>query len=98
VSEFSNRNRRVVAERVGWPDGAVEECERLERQHPGYSVSWRDEDRTGPATFHQERGFHGWRTGDDPGYMTYGPAGEQHYVHRPEWYGETADELDAKLP
>lgn len=35
------RNRRVLAERQGWPDGAVEACEQLEVTHRGWSFSWR---------------------------------------------------------
>lgn len=34
------RNRRVIAERCNWPADAVEMCERLERERPGWLVSW----------------------------------------------------------
>lgn len=35
------RNRQVLAERLGWPDGELETCEQLERDHPGWTFSWR---------------------------------------------------------
>lgn len=34
------RNRHILAERLDWPDGAVEACERIERERPGWSVWW----------------------------------------------------------
>jgi hypothetical protein len=34
------RNRRSAAERCGWPDGVLDECERLDAAHPGWSVGW----------------------------------------------------------
>lgn len=40
------RNRRILAERLGWPAGALQECERLEREHPGWHVSWLPENTT----------------------------------------------------
>lgn len=39
--EMLARNRRLMAERRGWPAGALEVCERLDREHPGWSVWWR---------------------------------------------------------
>lgn len=30
------RNRRVLSVRLGWPDGAVEVCEQVERDHPDW--------------------------------------------------------------
>jgi hypothetical protein len=35
------RNRRVLAERLNWPAGALEACERLELEHSDLSFSWR---------------------------------------------------------
>lgn len=32
-------NRRAAAKRAGWPDGALEECERLDKEY-GWTVSW----------------------------------------------------------
>jgi len=34
------RNRRILSVRCSWPADAVEMCERLEREHPGWLVSW----------------------------------------------------------
>jgi hypothetical protein len=35
-------NRRVLAERLGWPAGALKECERLDDEHPGWRFGYRD--------------------------------------------------------
>jgi len=40
--ELSWRNRRIIAERMRWPAGALEACEEIERTHPGWSPSWHD--------------------------------------------------------
>jgi hypothetical protein len=37
------RNRRILAAQQQWPEGVVEECERLEELNPRWSVSWRPE-------------------------------------------------------
>ncbi len=34
-------NRRVLAERLRWPLGALQECEWLERDHPEWTACWR---------------------------------------------------------
>jgi len=34
------RNRRLLAERLAWPDGALAVAERLEEMYPRYAVSW----------------------------------------------------------
>ncbi|MEU4560247.1 hypothetical protein AB0F72_17850 [Actinoplanes sp. NPDC023936] len=34
LMSLADRNRRVIAERCGWPDGVLEECERLDYEHP----------------------------------------------------------------
>ncbi|MEV6350904.1 hypothetical protein [Actinoplanes sp. NPDC051851] len=63
------RNRRLIAERTGWPDGALETCERLDEDHQGWSVMWVAENpgvgREHPAGFSATRS--GWRLlgGDD---------------------------------
>lgn len=36
-------NRRLMAERRGWPGGVLDTCERLDREHPGWSVWWQME-------------------------------------------------------
>jgi hypothetical protein len=33
-------NRAVDAKRTSWPAGVLETCERLEREHPGWVVTW----------------------------------------------------------
>lgn len=40
--ELAWRNRRLIAERLGWPVGALQECEWVEREHPGWSPWWQD--------------------------------------------------------
>jgi len=40
--ELAWRNRRILADRLGWPVGAVQECEWVEREHPGWSPHWRE--------------------------------------------------------
>jgi hypothetical protein len=34
------RNREVIAERLGWPPGAVQACRDLEAHHPGWRVHY----------------------------------------------------------
>jgi hypothetical protein len=34
------RDRRQLAHHLGWPPGALDTCERVERDHPGWTVSW----------------------------------------------------------
>lgn len=36
--EMAERNRELLAERLKWPDGALEDCRRLEELHPGWHV------------------------------------------------------------
>ena len=33
-------NRRLIAERLGWPDGANERCHELALAHPDWRVFW----------------------------------------------------------
>lgn len=33
-------NRRLVAKRLGWPDGAVEACREIEKEFPRWMVFW----------------------------------------------------------
>jgi hypothetical protein len=33
-------NRRVIAERVGWPDGALQACQEFDERHPGWYAWW----------------------------------------------------------
>lgn len=39
-------NRRLIAERTGWPEGALEACADMEDRHPGWHVSWMAENVT----------------------------------------------------
>lgn len=34
------RNRRLLAERLGWPAGALRVCEVLQRRYPGWHTTW----------------------------------------------------------
>ena len=37
------RNRRILAERQDWPDGALEVCESIESEFGDWSPSWMPE-------------------------------------------------------
>lgn len=53
---LKRHNQRLLAERLDWPDGAVQACAELEDRHPGWHVSWIPENTTPgwehPAGFH----------------------------------------------
>lgn len=34
------RNRRILSGRLRWPAGALEACERIERENPGWAVTY----------------------------------------------------------
>lgn len=38
--ELRRKNRRLIAERTGWPEGAVEACEQIEEAAPGWDCGW----------------------------------------------------------
>jgi hypothetical protein len=38
--ELAAKNRRLLAERLGWPDGALEACEQLDQAHIGWYTNW----------------------------------------------------------
>jgi hypothetical protein len=90
--EMNRRGRRMIAERLHWPAGAVEACEHLEATHPGFSVSWFEQWRSAVKVFNREAGFYAWREGENPGQM-WGTE----WVGRTEWYGATSEELAGKL-
>lgn len=48
-------NRRVLAERLGWPAGAVEVCERVDAAHPGWHTNWSSGE---PSRTRPRRGFY----------------------------------------
>lgn len=52
IRKLAWHNRQVLAERLGWPDGVLEACERAEV--PGWWVMWNHEDKCFTAT-HQTR-------------------------------------------
>jgi hypothetical protein len=57
--DLLRHNRRVMAERIGWPDGALEACDKLEAAYPDWIVGWQRESTiTGfarPAGFYASR-------------------------------------------
>lgn len=63
------KNRRLIAERLGWPDTALATCIEIENEFPGWMVYWtqgglpRDRD-PGFRAFIQ---VHGWRRTDVAG-------------------------------
>lgn len=91
--ELARKNRRLIADRLHWPDGAVGECERLELEFPSMEVCWFSRWRSENPAFNREEGFYAWCLGDQPGQM-WGDT----FHRRVEWYGATAEELTAKLP
>lgn len=90
--EFARRNRELIAERTGWPEGALAECLRLEEDCPGYSVAWFHAQKSPTPVFRREAGFYAWIAGDQPGHM-----GADGYHKRHEWYGATIEKLRAQL-
>lgn len=44
-AELAWNNRRVLAERLKWPAGALETCEEIERKYPGWSLFWMSENK-----------------------------------------------------
>jgi hypothetical protein len=57
-SEFALRrnNQRLIAERLGRPDGVLQACWELEDRHPGWEVSWLPESAT--PGFERPAGFY----------------------------------------
>lgn len=80
--ELAWMNRAVLAERLDWPEGALEVCERIERQYPRWSVSWREANTV--RGFERPAGFYGV----DRDYKGWDP--------RPA-YGATGSELAAAI-
>lgn len=85
---MAERNREVLAERLGWPEGALAACIELEAAVPGFHVAWFPQWKTAAKQFDREAGFYAWVTGQEP--LCNGR-------QRQEWYGATAEELKAKL-
>ena len=84
------RNRRVVAERAGWPVGVLEMCEHLDAVYPGWSVWWRPENTCAgwehPAGYLASRDPSGSVCGVDPAALEAAIAkapAERHWHFRP---------------
>ncbi|MCM4083025.1 hypothetical protein [Paractinoplanes hotanensis] len=86
-SDMPLRNRRLLAERLRWPDGALDECLRIEKDRPGFDVCWFREWTV--VGFERAEGFHAWRAGQDP---------LQRGLIRHEWHGVTAESSWRALP
>jgi hypothetical protein len=56
--ELAARNRRILAERLRWSDGAVELCEQLDALNPGWHADWRHAWRDNPAGFYARHDNH----------------------------------------
>jgi hypothetical protein len=76
-------NQRLIAERTGWPDGALQACADLEDRHPGWHVSWMAENATP-----------GWERA--AGFWASHPRGA-HAVEAIEAFAPTAAELEPLL-
>lgn len=72
------RNQRLIAERTGWPEGALEACRRIETEFPAWSVGWAPENKC--PGFECPTGFHA---------RIY----RAHWSERREQFAETAEEL-----
>jgi hypothetical protein len=59
-AELFAHNRVILAERLHWPDGAVGDCEKIDRMHPGWHTSWRREFGDKPAGFYAFHDNHSW--------------------------------------
>jgi hypothetical protein len=67
--ELRWKNRRAIAKRTGWPVGAVETCERLDGEHPGWMVWWMPANAIkgweSPPGYCANRGDHSLPGGDE---------------------------------
>jgi hypothetical protein len=79
--DFVSRNRRLLAQRLGWPEGAVEECERVDRLAPGWWTTYRPASDGAGLTLAE-------------GY--YAVRKNEHRRQRPR-YAPNADELLARI-
>jgi hypothetical protein len=50
---MAERNRDLLAERLGWPAGALAACRDLERQYPCYRAMWTNGSSLGPGPGHR---------------------------------------------
>jgi hypothetical protein len=49
------RNRRVLAERLRWPAGILDDCERIEQEHPSWGINWYADKPRGFTARHRQR-------------------------------------------
>lgn len=77
--ELRRRNRKVLAERLRWPDGALQACAELEGRHPGWHVSW--------MMANPHRGFE-----RPAGFLATGESADG--MHSAEVFGATVEELE----
>jgi hypothetical protein len=66
-TEVVRRNRKLLAERGGWPAAALAECLKIEDKCPGFQAAWSPEWKPANPDFHREAGFYAWVTGTQPG-------------------------------
>jgi hypothetical protein len=93
--DMAERNRRLIAQRLNWPPGALDAVRAIEAACPGWAASWFG-DWTVPG-WERAAGFYAWSVEDrDPGYMDYA-GGRARWVQRHEVYGVTADQLAQAL-
>jgi hypothetical protein len=76
-------NQRLIAERTGWPEGALQACADLEDRHPGWHVSWMNENVTP-----------GW---ERPAGFSASHPGGSHAVKELKAFAATAEELEPLL-
>jgi len=73
--ENGRESRRALAERMGWPAQAVEVCERIEDERPGWYVVWSSgDDWEGPGFY---AGRIGWREHDQGPKYLYGATADE---------------------
>ena len=59
--ELAWKNRRLFAEREAWPEGAVEACEDIEREHPDWYPNYSHGGTLGRQ--HRDAGYYAGRRG-----------------------------------
>ncbi len=85
--KLARYNRRIIAERVGWPVGALEMCEHLDAAYPGWMVWWHPESVIAgwghPAGYVASRRASGYVCGVDPAALiaAMGRAPDERHWH-----------------
>jgi hypothetical protein len=93
---LARRNRRLLAERLGWPALALELCERLDDAHPGWRFTWFPESSL--PGWQRPAGFAAHR----PGLKMRGEdqlrrAPEDGVERVPRCFGETVADLEQRI-